>query len=142
MSTLVVMGYNDRYTAEEVRLKLRKLQREYLIDLEDAVVAVKDTDGKVLKTSLSHEDERLPLAGGFVGAGASAFYLKQFTGDCGSGARLGGFEAETFGVGPTLSCFRQLGKMTLVADASSLPQLHSNTTTRGNYWWLKLTLAF
>ena len=34
------------YTAEEVRLKLRKLQSEYLIDLEDAVVAVKDTAGR------------------------------------------------------------------------------------------------
>jgi len=29
------------FKAEEVRLTLRKLQKEYLIDLEDAVVAVK-----------------------------------------------------------------------------------------------------
>src|SRR5262249_17382647 len=32
---------------EEVRLKLRKLQSEYLLDLEDAVVAVKNEKGKV-----------------------------------------------------------------------------------------------
>src|SRR5215472_8299680 len=47
MSTLVVINYNDPYKAEEVRLKLRKLQSEYLLDLEDAVVAVKDEKGKV-----------------------------------------------------------------------------------------------
>ena len=31
MSTLVVVGYDDPYKAEEVRLKLRKLQSEYLL---------------------------------------------------------------------------------------------------------------
>src|ERR1700686_3796304 len=47
MSTLVVVGYDDPYKAEEVRLKLRKLQSEHLLDLEDAVVAIKDEKGKV-----------------------------------------------------------------------------------------------
>ena len=44
MSRLVVVGYDDPYKAEEVRLKLRKLHSEYLLDLEDVVVAVKLTD--------------------------------------------------------------------------------------------------
>jgi len=35
MSTLVVIGYDDQHKAEEVRLALAKLQKEYLIDLED-----------------------------------------------------------------------------------------------------------
>ena len=47
MSTLVVVGYDDPHKAEEVRLKLWKLQSEYLLDLEDAVVAVKDEKGKI-----------------------------------------------------------------------------------------------
>jgi uncharacterized membrane protein len=42
-----MVGYDDPYKAEEIRLKLRKLQSEYLLDLEDAVVAVKDEKGKV-----------------------------------------------------------------------------------------------
>src|SRR5262249_22743542 len=46
MSTLVVIEYDDQFKAEEVRLSLMKLQKEYLIDLEDAVVAVKDQKGK------------------------------------------------------------------------------------------------
>jgi uncharacterized membrane protein len=47
MSTLVVVGYDDPFKAEEVRLKLRKLQSEYLLDLADVVIAVKDKRGKV-----------------------------------------------------------------------------------------------
>ena len=54
MSTLVIVGYNDPYKAEEVRFKLRKLQSEYLLDLEDAVVAVKDEKGKVKPVSYTH----------------------------------------------------------------------------------------
>ena len=45
MSTLVAIGYNDLYKAEEVRLMLRKMKKEYLLDLEDAMVAVKDDVG-------------------------------------------------------------------------------------------------
>ena len=37
MSRLTIVGYDDPDEAEEVRLKLRKLQREYVIDLKDAV---------------------------------------------------------------------------------------------------------
>jgi len=39
MSTLVVVGYDEPFKAEEVRIQLQKLHREYLLDLEDAVVA-------------------------------------------------------------------------------------------------------
>ena len=42
MSTFVAIEYDDPHKAQEVRLALAKLQKEYLIDLEDAVVAVKD----------------------------------------------------------------------------------------------------
>ena len=47
MSRLTIVGYDDPDQAEEVRLKLRKLQREYVMDLKDAVVAVRDERGKV-----------------------------------------------------------------------------------------------
>ena len=47
MSELIVIGYDDIHRAEEVRLELLKMQRDYLIDLEDAVIAVKKPDGKI-----------------------------------------------------------------------------------------------
>jgi uncharacterized membrane protein len=42
MSTLVASGNDDPYKAEEIRLMLRRMQKTSLVDLEDAVVAVKD----------------------------------------------------------------------------------------------------
>ena len=63
MNTLVVVGYDEPYQAEEVRLKLRKLQSESLVDLEDAVVAVKDDKGKVKL----HQSVNLSADGAFFG---------------------------------------------------------------------------
>ena len=47
MSTLVVIGYDDIHKAQEMRIHLLKLQRDYLIDLEDAVVVERDAKGKI-----------------------------------------------------------------------------------------------
>jgi len=47
MSELVVIGFNDEFTGEVVRTKLLKMQHDYLVDIEDAVVAVKDKKGKI-----------------------------------------------------------------------------------------------
>jgi uncharacterized membrane protein len=68
MSTLVAIGYNDPYKAEEVRLMLRKMQKEYLIDLEDAVVAVKDAKGKVRLNQPVSTAGAGAISGGFWGA--------------------------------------------------------------------------
>jgi Protein of unknown function (DUF1269) len=47
MSELIVVGFNDPEEADRVLLRLSKLRKEYLIDIEDAVVVVRDEDGKV-----------------------------------------------------------------------------------------------
>ena len=47
MSELVVVAFKGQDTADQVLNKLRELQKEYLIDLEDAVVVVRDPKGKV-----------------------------------------------------------------------------------------------
>lgn len=47
MADFVAIEYDDEFKAHEVRLTLLKLQKEYLVDLGDAVVAVKDAKGKV-----------------------------------------------------------------------------------------------
>ena len=54
MSELIVVGFKDTEEADRVLLRLRKLKREYLIDIEDAVVVVRDETGKVhLKQSIN-----------------------------------------------------------------------------------------
>lgn len=47
MSDLVVIGFESPHQADEVLVRLRKLKREYLIDLEDAVIVVRDEKGEV-----------------------------------------------------------------------------------------------
>ncbi|HEU4660920.1 MAG TPA: DUF1269 domain-containing protein [Pseudolabrys sp.] len=47
MSSLVVLDFDGIHTADEVLNKLRSMQKEYLIDLEDACVVERDKNGKV-----------------------------------------------------------------------------------------------
>jgi uncharacterized membrane protein len=47
MSDMVVLGFDGIHTADEVLNKLRSLQKENLIDLEDACVVERENDGKV-----------------------------------------------------------------------------------------------
>ncbi|WP_300161103.1 DUF1269 domain-containing protein [Solidesulfovibrio sp.] len=68
MSDLIVVGYDDAFKAEEVRLKLLKMQKEYLVDLEDAVVAVKKADGKIKLSQMYHLAASGAIGGGFWGA--------------------------------------------------------------------------
>ena len=75
MSTLVVVGYDDPYKAEEVRLKLRKLQSEHLLDLEDAVVAVKDEKGKVKLYQTASLTTDGAVSGGFCGSLTGLIFL-------------------------------------------------------------------
>lgn len=80
MSTLVVIGYDDRHKAEEVRLKLVKMQKEYLIDLEDAVVAEKDEKGKVKLHQIHNLTAAGAVSGGFWGALIGLIFLSPLLG--------------------------------------------------------------
>lgn len=63
MSTLIVIVYPDELQAEQVRLDFIKMQKEYLVSLEDAVIAVKKPDGKVKL----HQMYNLTLGGAMSG---------------------------------------------------------------------------
>jgi uncharacterized membrane protein len=80
MSTLVVVGYDEPYKAEEIRLKLRKLQSEYLLDLEDAVVAVKDENGKVKLHQSVNLTAAGAVSGGFWGSLIGLIFLNPLLG--------------------------------------------------------------
>lgn len=80
MANLIVVAYDNEFQAEEVRLKLQKLQKDYLLDLEDAVVAVKNKDGKVKL----HQIHNLPavgaVSGGFWGLLVGMIFLMPLVG--------------------------------------------------------------
>lgn len=80
MSTLVAVGYDDPFKAEEIRMKLQKMQTAYLIDLDDAVVAVKNAKGKV-KLHQAHNITALGAAsGGFWGTLIGMLFLAPMIG--------------------------------------------------------------
>jgi len=80
MSQLVVVGYDDPYKAEEIRLKLQKMQAAYLIDLEDAVVAVKNAKGKVKLHQPYNLTALGAVGGGFWGALIGLLFLNPIAG--------------------------------------------------------------
>ena len=86
MADLIVVAYDDEYKAQDVRLKLIKLQRDYLIDLEDAVVATKGKSGEInLHQVVSLTASALggaagTLGGGFLGSLLGLIFLNLLLG--------------------------------------------------------------
>ena len=64
MSNLIVIGFNNEADAFEMRAALAKLQTQYLIEMEDAVVVTRDAGGKVQL----HQAVNLTAAGAVSGA--------------------------------------------------------------------------
>src|ERR1700735_5103659 len=54
MSDLIVIGYPDEETAQNVWDELMKLERDYLVDLEDAAIIRRDQKGKLHITTPAH----------------------------------------------------------------------------------------
>ena len=54
MSDLIVIGYPDEETAMKAWQEVTKLERDYLIDLEDAAIVRRDRKGKLHVTTPAH----------------------------------------------------------------------------------------
>ncbi len=80
MATLVVIGYESEVKAEEVRLALLKMQKEYLIDVADAVVAVRDQQGKVKLRQMYNLTAAGAASGGFWGTLVGLIFLNPLFG--------------------------------------------------------------
>ena len=80
MSELIVIGFDDEFKAEELRLNLLKMQKEYLIDLEDAVVAVKKEDGKIKLNQMHDLTTAGATGGGFWGLLIGTLFLSPLLG--------------------------------------------------------------
>lgn len=110
-----------------------------------------NTDAHYRSGNLFHVDatvaQHFPLFGGFAGAGATAFWMRQISNDRNDFGPLvkqtvGGFVLNSYGIGPTISYAHPIGKHTIVFDASWLPQTYADNTTKGNFFWAKVMFAF
>lgn len=80
MSDLIVIVYPNEAKAEEMREKLIGLQKEYLIELSDAVIAVKQESGRVKLNQLFHTTAVGAVSGGFWGLLIGAIFLMPLLG--------------------------------------------------------------
>lgn len=118
MSNLVVIGFEDRFRAEEVRLALMRLQKQYLIDMEDAVVAVKDDEGEVKLHQIHNLTKAGALGGGFWGLLIGTMFLSPLFGMA-AGAAAGAVSGALADVGINDGFMKDLAQ-TLKPDSSAL----------------------
>src|SRR5262245_64990406 len=109
MATLVVIDYESEVKAEEVRLALLKMQKEYLIDLADAVVVVRDAKGKVKLRQLYDLTAAGAISGGFWGALIGLLFLNPLFGIA-VGVAAGAISGALRDVGIDDNCMKSLGE--------------------------------
>ncbi len=80
MSDLVAIVYPSEAKAEEVRQRLFKLQKEYLIKLSDAVIAVKTEAGPVKLNQLVNTTVAGAASGSFWGLLIGVLFLNPIIG--------------------------------------------------------------
>ena len=74
MSDLIAVSFDDKFSAEQLRLDLLKLQHEHLVDLEEAVVVSRNQEGKVKLHHAAHMTVPSAVGGGLLGT-LSGFIL-------------------------------------------------------------------
>jgi len=92
MSNLVVIAFPEEQMAFEMRAALAKMQKEYLIDMEDVVVVTKGEDGKVKLHQAQNLTALGAASGGFWGLLIGMIFLNPLLGaavGAGAGALSG-----------------------------------------------------
>jgi len=80
MAELVVIAFPNETQAEAVRQKLLTMQKEYLIELGDAVIAVKDDQGRIKLNQLLNTTAVGAVSGSFWGSLIGLIFLMPLTG--------------------------------------------------------------
>ena len=93
MSDLVVIAFPTEAKAEEVRKKLLTMQKDYLIELGDAVIAVKDAQGNIKLNQMINTTAAGAVGGTFWGALIGLIFLMPLAGAAlgAAGGALGGY---------------------------------------------------
>jgi uncharacterized membrane protein len=98
MSDLVFIAFESEQKAEEVREKVLAMQKEYLIELGDAVVAAKDANGRIKLNQLVNTTASGALSGAFWGTLIGLIFLNPLLG-MGIGAASGALSGKLTDVG-------------------------------------------
>ena len=107
MSDLIVIGFPDKFKADEVLINLRRLELDYLIDLEDAAIVVRNQDGKVRVKQSQELVASGALSGGFWGLLIGLMFLEPLLGIF--GAAVGALSGALTDIGIDDNFIRELG---------------------------------
>src|SRR5210317_264431 len=118
MSDLVVIGFDNEHTAFEMRAALVKLQKEYLIDMEDVVVVTKDDKGKVKLHQAVNLTAAGAVGGSFWGMLIGLIFLNPLIGAA-VGAGAGALSGKLSDIGINDKFMKELGE-TLKDNTSAL----------------------
>jgi uncharacterized membrane protein len=118
MSDLVVIGFDDEHKAFEMRAELAKLQKEYLIEMEDVVVVTKNDKGKVKLHQAVNLTAAGAVGGAFWGMLIGMIFLNPLVGAA-VGAGAGAMSGKLRDIGVSDNFMKELGE-TLGNNTSAL----------------------
>ncbi|MGB5770909.1 MAG: DUF1269 domain-containing protein [Crocosphaera sp.] len=118
MSELIAIAYDSEFKAEEVRLTLAKLQKEHLIELEDAAIVVKNDQGKVKLNQAINLTAAGAASGSFWGLLIGTLFFAPLVGAA-VGAASGALSGALSDIGVDDDFMRELGE-TLTPGTSAL----------------------
>ena len=109
MSNLVVIGFDNEHQAFELRAELAKLQKEYLIQMEDVVVVTKDDKGKVKLHQAVNLTAAGAASGSFWGLLIGMVFLNPLLGVV-AGASAGAISGKLSDIGIEDKFMKELGE--------------------------------
>jgi uncharacterized membrane protein len=118
MSNLIVIGFNNEADAFEMRAALAKLQAQYLIEMEDAVVVTRDAKGKVQLHQAVNLTAAGAASGGFWGMLIGMLFLNPLAGFA-IGASSGALSGKLSDIGINDQFMKELGA-TITEGTSAL----------------------
>ena len=113
-----MIGFDDEHKAFEMRATLAKLQKEYLIEMEDVVVVTKDDKGKVKLHQAVNLTAAGAVGGSFWGMLIGMIFLNPLIGAA-VGAGAGALSGKLSDIGISDKFIKELGE-TITPGSSAL----------------------
>ena len=108
MSNLIAVVFDDETTAFDMRAALLRMQKQYLIDLEDSVVVTRDAQGKTKLDQAVNLTSAGAIGGGFWGLLIGFLFLNPLIGAA-VGATAGAIAGKFRDIGIDDNMMRELG---------------------------------
>lgn len=109
MSDLVVIEFDDEVAAFDMRAELAKMQREYLIEMDDVVVVTKDEKGKVKLHQAHNLTAAGAVSGSFCGMLIGMIFLNPLLGAA-VGAGAGALSGKLQDIGISNNFMKEVGE--------------------------------